>query len=124
MVKGECMLSNNISWSQFEICCNDNNGIKLRFEDLCRQLFEYEFLQNNQYLHNNPNNPGIESEPVYHNSSKRWIGYQVKHFDNNVSYSQIEKSIQETVDNYKGKLDCVYLFVTNLLNQTVKVLKK
>ena len=40
------MLSNNISWSQFEICCNDNNGIKLRFEDLCRQLFEYEFLQN------------------------------------------------------------------------------
>lgn len=118
------MLSNNISWSQFEICCNDNNGIKLRFEDLCRQLFEYEFLQNNQYLHNNPNNPGIESEPVYHNSSKRWIGYQVKHFDNNVSYSQIEKSIQETVDNYKGKLDCVYLFCNKPLKSDCKSFEK
>ncbi len=114
------MLSNNISWSQFEICCNDNNGIKLRFEDLCRQLFEHKFLQKNQYLHNNPNNPGIESEPVYDKSSKRWIGYQVKHFDNNVNYSQIEKSMQETVDNYKGKLDCVYIFCNKPLKSDSK----
>ncbi len=114
------MLSNNISWSQFEICCNDNNGIKLRFEDLCRQLFEHKFLQKNQYLHNNPNNPGIESEPVYDKSSKRWIGYQVKHFDNNVNYSQIEKSMQETVDNYKGKLDCVYIFCNKPLKSDCK----
>lgn len=118
------MLSNNISWSQFEICCNDNNGIKLRFEDLCRQLFEYEFLQNNQYLHNNPNNPGIESEPVYDKSSKRWIGYQVKHFDKNVNYSQIEKSMQETVDNYKGKLDCVYIFCNKPLKSDCKSFEK
>lgn len=114
------MLSNNISWSQFEICCNDNNGIKLRFEDLCRQLFEHKFLQKNQYLHNNPNNPGIESEPVYDKSSKRWIGYQVKHFDNNVNYSQIEKSMQKTVDNYKGKLDCVYIFCNKPLKSDCK----
>ena len=118
------MLSNNISWSQFEICCKDNNGIKLRFEDLCRQLFEHEFLQKNQYLHNNPNNPGIESEPVYDKSSKRWIGYQVKHFDNNVSYSKIEKSMQETVDNYKGKLDCVYIFCNKPLKLDCKSFEK
>lgn len=118
------MLRNNISWSQFEICCNDNNGIKLRFEDLCRQLFEHEFLQENQYLHNNPNNPGIESEPVYDKKNKRWIGYQVKHFDNTVNYSQIEKSMQETVDNYKGKLDCVYIFCNKPLKSDCKSFKR
>ena len=118
------MVRNNISWSQFEICCNDNNGIKLRFEDLCRQLFEHEFLQENQYLHNNPNNPGIESEPIYDKKNKRWIGYQVKHFDNNVSYSQIEKSMQETVDNYKGKLDCVYIFCNKPLKSDCKSFEK
>lgn len=118
------MVRNNISWSQFEICCNDNNGIKLRFEDLCRQLFEHEFLQENQYLHNNPNNPGIESEPIYDKKNKRWIGYQVKHFDNNVSYSQIEKSMQETVDNYKGKLDCVYIFCNKPLKLDCKSFEK
>ena len=123
-VKGECMVNKNISWNQFKICCKDNNGIKLRFEDLCRQLFEHEFLQKNQYLHNNPNNPGIESEPIYDKKNKRWIGYQVKHFDNNVSYSKIEKSMQETVDNYKGKLDCVYIFCNKPLKSDCKSFEK
>lgn len=118
------MVNKNISWSQFKICCKDNNGIKLRFEDLCRQLFEHEFLQKNQYLHNNPNNPGIESEPIYDKKNKRWIGYQVKHFDNNVSYSKIEKSMQETVDNYKGKLDCVYIFCNKPLKSDCKSFEK
>ena len=59
------MASTQIDWNSFINSSDDEHSIPYKFEDLCRQLFSREFLSNANYLHCNPNNPGIESEPVY-----------------------------------------------------------
>lgn len=49
-----------------------------KFEDLCRQLFANENISGNKqfkYLHANPNNHGLEAEPIYDETNKRWIGF-------------------------------------------------
>ena len=56
------MATNKITWEQFAVFNNDARGIRYRFEDLCRQLFVYEFLSQNKgqkHLHINPNNAGL-----------------------------------------------------------------
>ena len=61
------MAAGQITWEQFVTCNNDARGVRYKFEDLSRQLFTYEFLSQNKkhkYVHSNPNNPGIESEPI------------------------------------------------------------
>ena len=61
------MATGQITWEQFITVNNDARGVRYKFEDLCRQLFTYEFLSKNKihkYVHSNPNNPGIESEPI------------------------------------------------------------
>lgn len=74
------MAADKITWEQFMFCNNDARGVRYGFEDLCRQLFVYEFLPENKtfrYVHSNPNNAGLESEPIYDEVNHRWIGYQV-----------------------------------------------
>lgn len=49
-----------------------------KFEDLSRQLFANENISGNKqfkYLHANPNNHGLEAEPIYDETNKRWIGF-------------------------------------------------
>ena len=101
-----------INWDTFRTANRDSRGIQFRFEDLCRQLFEHEFLVRNQhtYLHCNPNNPGLEADPIYDESSKRKIGFQVKFFENKVDYRQIEHSAEEIIAHYAGQVDTVYLY--------------
>ena len=102
------MIAGQITWEHFITRNNDAHGVRYKFEDLCRQLFTYEFLsQNNvrKYVHSNPNNPGIESEPILDEVNNRYIGYQAKFFDNDADYSQIKESAQKAVKYYKGKLD-------------------
>ncbi len=56
------MTVDKISWEQFVACNNDARGGKFKFEDLCRQLFTYEFISKNKkrcYIHSNPNNAGF-----------------------------------------------------------------
>ena len=56
------------SWTQFRLTNFDDKSIQLKFEDLCRQLFINEFLGKNKvkhYLHANPNNAGLETEPIF-----------------------------------------------------------
>ena len=98
-----------INWDTFRTANRDSRGIQFRFEDLCRQLFEHEFLVRNQhtYLHCNPNNPGLEADPIYDESSKRKIGFQVKFFENKVDYRQIEHSAEEIIAHYAGQVDTV-----------------
>ena len=63
----EIMAVGQITWEQFITSNHDARGVRYKFEDLCRQLFIYEFLSHNnkyKYVHSNPNNPGIESEPI------------------------------------------------------------
>ena len=102
-----------INWDNFKIYNQDSRGIRFKFEDLCRQLFVNENISGNRqfrYLHANPNNAGLEAEPIYDESNKRWVGFQAKFFDLRVSYSEIKHSAEETAILYKGKVDHVFLF--------------
>lgn len=74
------MAVGQITWEQFIISNNDARGVRYKFEDLCRQLFTYEFLSQNKiykYVHSNPNNPGIESEPILDEVNNRYISYKL-----------------------------------------------
>ena len=105
-----------INWESFLTHVHDAHGVQLNFEDLCRQLFANENLSENKqfrYLHANPNNHGLETEPIYDEKNRRWIGFQAKFFDHNVKYKQIKDSAEKTVEYYTGKegiVDLVYLF--------------
>lgn len=115
------MAVGQITWEQFITRNNYARGVRYKFEDLCRQLFSYEFLSRNnvnRYVHSNPNNPGIESEPILDEVNNRYIGYQAKFFDNDVDYSQIKESAKKAVKYYKGKLDIIYLFCNKAITTT------
>lgn len=117
------MATSQITWEQFSTLNQTAKGVKLKFEDLCRQLFINEFLSENKncrYVHSNPNNPGLESEPIYDEHNQRNIGYQVKFFDSNPDYNQILHSAKKTVEYYAGKVDVVYLFCNKPLNTDAK----
>lgn len=117
------MGANKITWEQFAVCSNEAQSINHRFEDLSRQLFVYEFLngkKEHRYLHSNPNNPGIESEPVYDEINNKWIGYQAKFFEHKVSYEQLQHSATKTVEHYKGRVDLVYIFCNKPITSTSK----
>lgn len=121
------MAAGQITWEQFVTNNNDARGVRYKFEDLSRQLFTYEFLSHNnvcKYVHSNPNNPGIESEPILDEVNNRYIGYQAKFFDNDVDYNQIKESAQKAVRHYKGRLDLIYLFCNKALTTTCDNYKK
>lgn len=112
-----------ITWDNFIINNNDSRGVQSKFEDLCRQLFVNLFLSVNKsisFLHGNPNNPGLEAEPVFDEKNKRWIGFQAKFFENAVSYSQIYHSAEKIVEFYSGKVDVVYLFCNKSITSNAK----
>lgn len=114
------MVVEKISWEYFKVC---NNDVRLKFEDLCRQIFEKEFLVSNKehiHVHCNPNNPGLESEPIYDENNKRYIGYQAKFFDESVDYNQILHSAQNIVKYYAGQVDHVYLYCNKPLTTSCK----
>lgn len=113
-----------INWERFSTCNHDARGIRLKFEDLCRQLFTNENLSANKqfrYLHANPNNHGLETEPIYDEANKRWIGFQAKFFDQDVKYEQIRHSAKKIVEYYTGKegiVNLVYLFCNKPITVT------
>lgn len=43
------MATGQITWEQFITVNNDARGVRYKFEDLCRQLFTYEFLPKIKY---------------------------------------------------------------------------
>ena len=115
------MFYGEVSWEIFAAAQNGASGIRTKFENLCRQLFVNEFLSDNKenkYVHCDPNHPGIESEPVYDEKNKRWIGFQAKFFDNNVSYRQIKDSAVKIIEYYSGKIDVVYLFCNKSITKS------
>lgn len=68
-----------INWDNFSLYNNGPDGLRTKFENLCRQLFANEFLKSNKlmtHLHSDPNQPGIESEPIFDEDTNRYIGYQ------------------------------------------------
>lgn len=113
-----------INWESFSVYNQDARGIRFKFEDLCRQIFINENISGNKqfhYFHANPNNYGLETEPVYDEMHKRWIGFQAKYFDDKVDYVQIEKSAEKIVEYYTGKsgvVNHVFLFSNKPINST------
>ena len=111
----------HVSWDSFKVYNSDVRGLRYKFEDLCRQLFANENISDNsqrRYLHANPNNPGLECEPIFDEKNRRWIGFQAKFFDTNVDYAQIKRSAVKIVEYYKGKVDFVFLFCNYPLTST------
>ena len=126
-----------INWDTFRANNHDARGVRYKFEDLCRQLFANENLSGNKlfrYLHANPNNYGLETEPIYDEENKRWIGFQAKFFDNEVDYGKIKESAEKVVKYYTGNVghvDLVYLFCNKPISvkakdyiKTINLLKK
>lgn len=96
-----------LSWDLFNVC---NENPRFAFEAMCRMLFRNMFLASDAILSSNPNNPGVEVEPIMNREKTRRISFQAKYFDNFPDYSQILYSSQKTITHYVGRIDCVYLF--------------
>ena len=89
------MLDTQFSWTQFSQCNIDGTNIHERFENLCRQIFVNTYLKGEsrtKYLRTNPNNPGIEVEPIYCEKENKRIGFQAKYFENGRDYKAISDS--------------------------------
>lgn len=115
------------SWTQFRLTNFDGKSIQLKFEDLCRQLFINEFLRENKvkhYLHANPNNAGLETEPIFCEKSNKRIGFQAKFFENRVDYRQIMESAKKIVSNYSGNLDTLFIFCNKDISTKNKSFQK
>ena len=116
----------DINWDSFKTYNQYSGGIRFIFEDLCRQLFSNENLSGNKqfrFLHANPNNPGLETEPIYDEVNQKWIGFQAKYFDGDVDYRQIKHSADEIVENYTGKkgiVELVYIFSNKPITSTAR----
>lgn len=112
-----------LTWEQIKDTIVDDKGIRIKFENLCRQLFVNEYLSKNKKIktvHSNPNNPGIEAEPVYDELNNRWIGFQAKFFEDKISYSQILHSIKKAVEYYGNKIDYIVLYSNKPLSTKAK----
>lgn len=108
------MQHRNITWAQFEYCNKDTHKA---FENMCRLLFNREFFENKCILHSNPNNPGVEVEPVLESISNRRISFQAKYITS-TDYKLVMNSAQKIVKYYSGQLDIVYLYCNKDLTKT------
>ena len=112
-----------INWDNFKTYNQDVRGVHYKFESLCRLLFANENLSGNKqfrYLHANPNNYGLETEPIFDENRQLWIGFQAKFFDGDVDYTQIKHSAEKIVEYYTGKVDLVFLFCNKEITSTAK----
>lgn len=116
-----------LTWERFITTNLDPCGVESKFEDLCRQLFINEYLSQNKlvkYVHSNPNNPGLECDPVFDEVNQRWLGYQAKFFTQRPGYTQLRESMEKVVKYYAGKVDCVILYCNKSLSTRAKDYKK
>ncbi|EMC47557.1 MAG: hypothetical protein UIH32_00365 [Streptococcus mutans] len=114
-------MRNKLTWSSFEAVHTDVTDV---FEQLCRILFKRQFLDNTTVLKSSPNHPGVEAAPIYSSKLNEIIAFQAKYFLNKVDYSQIQKSVNKTIENYGEKLDTFYLYCNKDLTLTSSSYKK
>ena len=110
-----------ITWEQFE-AVNENKTSS--FENMCRLLFNRQFLDNKKNLISKPNHPGVEVYPVFEEKSGKWISFQSKFFSNNTDYAQIKKSVEKTIKHYSDSLDVFYLYCNKDLNSDSRSYKE
>ena len=99
-----------ITWERFEAC---NEDASIAFQNLTEKLFNIRCFNGEAILHSNPNNAGIEVEPMIQttgsNRNKR-VSFQSKYFKGKIQYPQIEESLKNAIKEYAGRLDVIYLF--------------
>lgn len=100
------MLASEITWERF---ANIHENPTKEFERLCWHLFKHYYAHNESIPHSNPNNPGIEIDPILSRDSKTRISFQSKWFEK-MDYSQVRHSAEMAVKHYSGKVDKIYLF--------------
>lgn len=110
-----------LSWRYFEQLHADKKTV---FENLCRSLFKRELCYPETILHSDNNHPGVEVAPVIAKDGHTKISFQAKHFDNRIGYAQIEKSTDEVVKHFAGKLDIIYLYCNKDITETSESYKK
>jgi len=91
-----------LTWAQFGTC---NQDPRVAFESMCRSFFNRCFFENKAFFHSNPNNPGIEIEPIFCKTTKERISFQPKYFSKQLDYSQILHSAEKVVEHYAGQID-------------------
>lgn len=101
------MKRQQINWPSFEAC---NPNVEKNFEYMCGSLFRKMHTPPGTILQYSPNNPGIECDPTEELATGKRISFQAKYFSSRPDYSQIEHSANETVKNYAGKIDKVFLY--------------
>ncbi len=69
------MLASEITWKRF---ASIHENPTKEFERLCWHLFKHYYVHNESIPHSNPNNPGIEIDPVLARDSKTRISFQSK----------------------------------------------
>lgn len=116
----------NLNWAQFEVC-NDNKTDA--FEEMCRDLFAHEFVDDSCNIHADHNNPGVEVNPVLERKRadgqpQRLISYQAKYFESAISNKKIIESLKQAVKHYAGKLDVIYLFCNKTISKESSRYKK
>ena len=101
----------NLCWEQFKIINDAKNSA---FEEMCRAIFQREYVKDGFTLQANPNNPGIEVEPVPSRfgtiDNPQYISFQAKFFDREINYSAIKESMINAVKYYRKRLNIIYLF--------------
>ena len=100
------MLASEITWERFADIHKDQTK---EFERLCWHLFKRNYAHSDSIFHSNPNNPGIEIDPVFSRDGKMRISFQSKWFEK-MDYSQVRHSAEMAVKYYTGKVDKIYLF--------------
>ncbi len=106
-----------LSWTQFEKKHPDKRDA---FERLSRSIFQRRFCTQETILHSDPNHPGVEVVPALSKDGKQYISFQAKYFDNKVNYAQIKESMKKAINNYKNKLNIIYLFCNKDIAETSK----
>lgn len=108
-----------ITWEQFAICNTDKRA---SFENMCRILFKKTIVNDAIIEHSNPNNPGVEIEPVLINETNKKVSFQSKYFDSltSNSYEKIKESAETAIKYYKGNLDTIYLYCNFDLTTSAK----
>ncbi len=117
-MKGHVVITANqykLSWEHFN---HINQDKRLAFENLCRSIFIRTQCQEGVNVHSNPNNPGIEIEPVKSKNGNERISFQAKFFEGRLGYKEIEGSMRTAVKYYSGKLDKIFLYCNKDIHNT------
>lgn len=115
------MVKPNITWPWFEVYNDDQQSA---FEEMCRRLFEAEFLRGQKLPHTDHNTPGVEVLPILEpecedGKPQKRISFQAKYVRQpSYAYSEFKESAKKTVQYFKNDLDLVYLFCNKTLTTT------